>query len=217
MYIDHSSADRRLPPGPVAAAAAPEAVSAPRAGDRQALARAHATLAVGCAFIVRHAQHRAQPGKGLPGSSHSRMVGNRLRELDRFLSVLIDETALCLGSLSHEPRSFARLRNTPNKLRLIEAMIGVEGEDDVRLRAIGRIGACLLHCSGSIHAEPSLRRDILLADGDTAGLSFLTDAACRLRLAPRTLVSICQFYGSIGNRLLAEALRRLSDIDSQAC
>lgn len=147
-----------------------------------------------------------------PTLTHIRTAGNRLRELDRFLSILIDEAALFLGGPDHDGPSFARLRNTPNKLRLLEAMMGLASEEHGRLRAIGRIGACLHHCSGRIHRR-SLHQDILLAQGET-DISFLpTGRDEALRLAPQTLISICAFYGMIGDRLSAEVLRRTSDLD----
>jgi hypothetical protein len=165
------------------------------------LARAHATLRAGCAFLARHGEDGPQDATTLAQRAHSRMTGNRLRELDRFLSVLLDETALSLGRSGHDGKRFARLRNTPGKLRRVEAMMASATQDHMRLRAIGRLSACLHHCAGVIHAE-SLHDDVLLAQGGRDAGAALPHAPKNLRLSARTILEICAFYRAVGDRLL---------------
>jgi hypothetical protein len=51
---------------------------------------------------------------------------------------------------------------------------------------------------------------MLLAQGRTRTSGLVTDFTDGLRLAPAMLVAICELYGTIGDRLLAEALRQKS-------
>lgn len=182
---------------------------------RLAFVRAHATLRAGCAFMIRHAGDRAGAEHGLPAFAYSRLVGNRLRELDRFLSVLIEEGCRCLGDARHDARAFARLRNTPYKLRLLEAMLGRPSGDEARLRAIGRVGACLCHCAGTIR-RPGLGEDVRLAGGAVGADAIPAEACARLDLPPRAIRSISDFYRTIGDRLLVAALRRPPRLDFPA-
>ena len=177
--------------------------------DPQALVRAHAALAAGCAFVTLHAEVQSQLEPDLP-VPHTRLLGNQLRELDRFLSILIDEAALFLRAAGPTIRLLARLHNTPRKLGLLHAMMNLYSKDDARLRAVGRIAACLHHCEGRVHAGQALHRDMLLAQGRTRTSGLVTDFTDGLRLAPAMLVAICELYGTIGDRLLAEALRQKS-------
>ncbi|HWW66307.1 MAG TPA: hypothetical protein VNZ43_16250 [Sphingomonadaceae bacterium] len=179
-----------------------------QAGDGTELARAHATLARGVDFFILYADHRMGGGVGTP--PHARVLGNRLRELDRFLNILADEAALCLGQRQSEVRAFTRLRNTPNKLRLVRAMMGIDGAEHARHRAIGRISACLHHCGGRIHAI-SLLDDIVAAAGapesEDRCASLPPDRAV-LRIAPWILVSIAEFYREIGDQLVDQVRSR---------
>ncbi|CAN5343911.1 hypothetical protein BH10PSE13_BH10PSE13_19020 [soil metagenome] len=176
-------------------------------GD-EALGRAHATLAAGCAFLLRTVEARTAS----PADVYARLQGNRLRELDRFLSILLDETARALKGTGHDAPGFGRMRNTPNKLQLVTTMqragTGAMARIDVRLRAIGRISACLNHCSGVVRA-PGMHRDVLLAGGHLgealAVSRGFSPASDRLRLTPETLDAISSFYRGIGDQLLVQA------------
>ncbi len=134
--------------------------------------------------------------------AHTRMIGNRLRELDRFLSVLIEDVAAGSAPPEHDRKGFARLRNTPMKLRVVEDMFATGADDDARLRAIGRIAACLHHCKGQIHTA-SIHDDVLIARGSEKGPA--TPQKSRLLVDPQTLLAICSFYRGIGDRLLTLA------------
>jgi len=152
----------------------------------------------------------------MPDRTFSRLTGNRLRELDRFLSVLLDEVARAWGGEGHDGRAFARWRNTPRKLGHVHALTGTGIEAGARavarLRAIGRLSACLHHCAGTIHI-PGLHRDLLLAEGWAADAPA---PAIRspdvLRLSPQAIGAIGAFYRALGDGLV-ESLPRRADID----
>lgn len=154
----------------------------------------------------------------MPDRTFSRLTGNRLRELDRFLSVLLDEVAGSWGAAGHDGRSFARWRNTPRKLGHVHAMMGMDRagvtRDEARLRAIGRISACLHHCAGTIHA-PGLHRDLLLAQGREAAAAFASPPPGLLRLSPDAIGAIGRFYRALGDALVA-GLPQRADIDFQS-
>jgi len=189
--------------------------------DFAALLNAHATLNRGAAQVTlwRNPSHAGE-GNGSEGNRgaliRTRMVGNCLRELDRFLSVCMDETALHLDASGPLDSAFPRLRNTPNKLRLVEARIGAMTSRHVRLRAIGRISACLHHCSGHIH-DPGLHGDVALAHG--AGWDVMppmepprTEMG-KLNLTGSTIIRIGAFYREIAEDLLAGVRRATPIID----
>ena len=134
--------------------------------------------------------------------AHTRMIGNRLRELDRFLAVLIEDVAAVGGQPGHDRERFSRLRSTPRKLRVVEEMFATGADDDARLRAIGRLTACLHHCKGRIHTA-SIHDDILTARGSAKGPAWQQKEA--LLIDAQTLLAICAFYRGIGDRLLALA------------
>ncbi|HZU62096.1 MAG TPA: hypothetical protein VFF98_00310, partial [Novosphingobium sp.] len=65
-------------------------------GNRAALATAHAALRQGCHFLSARSE-----GDGSGGHRHARLrwrvAGNHLKELDRFLAVLLAEYAQATG------------------------------------------------------------------------------------------------------------------------
>jgi hypothetical protein len=165
-----------LPKPPRAPPALSDGRVAP-AGDRAALLRAHATLSAGCRFMASDAASSGDAPRPLRGA-HARMLGNRFRELDLFLSVMLGEVELVLGCPDQDRRKL-RLFNTPNKFRRLRPMLALAQCPEARLRAIGRVGACLRHCEGRVH-RPEMGQDILLAHGEDC-----------VPLPPRT-VSICR-------------------------
>lgn len=187
--------------------------------DAPALLKAHATLNRGAARVVLWAQSDTAGEVSTGTLIRTRMVGNCLRELDRFLSVCMDETALHLDAPGQQDPAFARLRNTPNKLCLVEARMGAMTSRHVRLRAIGRISACLHHCSGRIH-DTRIYDDVALAHGADRDAILSTGPLPgdlgRLKLTGLTLVRIGAFYREIAGDLLAGALRRPARVDFSA-
>lgn len=167
--------------------------------DRAALLRAHHTLMAGCAFVIAQAgQGGAIEGKDLV---HARLTGNRLHELDRFLSVLIDEVALLRGKTSGDPQ-FAKMRNTPNKLRRLGPVLSLRGDVPQRLSAIGRICAYLRHCGKDV-SRVAWTGDMAIARGDRDHAIDAFDHAGESRIEASTLVAIAGVYRMVGDALLA--------------
>jgi len=94
---------------------------------------------------------------GLPaivGRHRAKVIGNGLRELDRFLNLLIDAASTAEGLPVHPGQ-----RNTANKLSAYRAAKSLPNDDDARLRALGRSRDCLFHCGGRVRRGD--RRDAL--------------------------------------------------------
>jgi len=102
------------------------------------------------------------PGIGLAGrlsgeQLRCRVIGNSLRELDRFLNMLIDETLLACA----RPAA-STIRNTANKLTTMRGHEPAPMRDHARLMALGRSRTCLLYTSGYV------------SRGDRSGDALLT-------------------------------------------
>jgi len=102
------------------------------------------------------------PGSSLAGTLSAdqlrcRVIGNGLRELDRFLNLLIDETQVVCGR-----PSAPGIRNTANKLTRFRQHEPGATRDHARLLALGRSRTCLLYTSGHV------------ARGDRSGAHQLT-------------------------------------------
>ncbi|HWJ71190.1 MAG TPA: hypothetical protein VNS79_14200 [Sphingobium sp.] len=149
--------------------------------------------------MAARAGTRARADTHLGEVAHARLIGNQLQELDRFLSVLIDEASR--GAEAGEAER--PLRNTARKLRQAAIMTGA---DEARLRAIGRIAAVFRHCGGIIH-NVAIHDDLRLVDGLKASAAGASGRGTRLHLAPMTVVAICDFYRQMGARLLTLAAR----------
>ena len=120
---------------------------------------AHATLRAAALFL---GADDLRPRRSV---APNKVVGNGLRELDRFLSILIDEVAV---QASRDAATLDRLRsrrNTANKLRMLQAMLGRRHHPDHRrLRALGRSRDCLFYCDGRVR-----RADVRSGQMMTAG------------------------------------------------
>jgi len=171
-------------------------------------------LQAGSAFLVGHCGDQAQKRGPAASFAFNRLLGNRLRELDRFLSILLDEIALWLDRPGHDPRAFARWHNVPRKLRHVAAMLGEVSADEARLGAIGRARACLHHCGGKIH-DARLSGDLLLAQGTAINTAVPPASPDMLRLSPEALRAIAEFYRTLGDKMVAQALGR-STLDFSA-
>jgi len=174
---------------------------------RRVLGRAHRTLIAGCDFVAKR-QSQIGAARDLSCARrrgvHDRLLANHLRELDRFLCVLLEEIALRLGGPDHDARHFAQLRKTSDKLHLVERMIGMSGGHGARLSAIRRIAMRLRRpeergrpgeTGASAHA-----RDISLACGVAPG-------------TPLTLQPIARFYRDLGDDLMADISARPQILD----
>jgi hypothetical protein len=174
--------------------------------SHSSLARADATLRSGARFLAAGLQAAGGDARSAPapitGRYRAKVIGNGLRELDRFLNVLLDEVAIAAG----RPASPAE-RNTANKLRALLPEAAQPRGEHARLRALGRARDCLFYCGG------------VVTRGDAAGSTWLTvgwsdarDRAgplTRFRVGERLAITgedvadICHFYLAIATRLTA--------------
>jgi hypothetical protein len=81
----------------------------------------------------------------IAGCYRAKVIGNGLRELDRFLNLLIDAVSSAEG-LPVRPGQ----HNTANKLSAYRATKSLPNHDEDRLRALGRSRDCLFHCGGRV-------------------------------------------------------------------
>jgi hypothetical protein len=178
-----------------------------RSGSALRLATAYATLERGTAFLARSLEGRADVGtQALTGPGGAKVVGNGLRELDRFLSLLLDAAADGIDAADLDRSAFARQNNVANKIDLFYRLAGGTPPDVRRLRAIGRVRACLHHCRGIVH-DSRLWEDLRLATGSDPSMD-LAKAAERLNISFVELSEICRFYAQCGDDLIA--LRRVN-------
>lgn len=112
--------------------------------------RASATLFRGAAFLgaclrapIAHDVESRSPA--IAGRHRAKVIGNGLRELDRFLNLLIDAVSTAQG-LPVRPGQ----HNTANKLAVYRAALALPHDDGGRLRALGRSRDCLFHCGGRV-------------------------------------------------------------------
>lgn len=156
-----------------------------------ALDGAQATLQRGAAFLGR--------GPWADGPYRARLIGNGLRELDRFLNILIGEVAAVLGIATgrHE-------RNTANALRRLRDTLGIADDDHARLTALGRSRDCLYYCGGVVR-----RGDTRGGNAMTSGWAEGADGLRRLPLGSALdvtqmqLAEACCYYAAIGDALVA--------------
>lgn len=130
------------------------------------------------------------------GPYRARVLGNGLRELDRFLNLLVDEVARELAPPGFDHPAFARRRNTARKLRLVLARMERPSPHEARLRAIGRSRDCLFHCGGIVRRG----REKSLA---AAWPNAVPVAGRALSVRPADLASVCRFYDVLAADLLA--------------
>ncbi len=165
-------------------------------------AAAHDTLIRGASFLAALAERPVIADgwpEGRDGRVRARFVANCLRELDRFLHGLLDALGASAGHVVREEQ-----RNTANKLRDFGVHPLAAGEDQMRLRALGRSSACLIHCDGWV-----MRPDVTGGDTMTAGWNGVEgDDLARYpigaRLAPGSaeIIDVCRFYDALGERLI---------------
>ncbi len=133
------------------------------------------------------------------------MIGNGLRELDRFLSVLLDEVVLAAGWGDADLRMFGRLRNTANKWEAISVRLGLPTHDLARLRALGRCRGSLFYCDGVVRRGDTRQgRTLTLGwptDGEDSGADVVLTLGECLAIGPAELAWVCAFYTRIGNDL----------------
>jgi hypothetical protein len=149
------------------------------------------------------------------GSRHSRRGraryhGNVLRELDRFLNLLLDACAPLLACDGHDGRTYARLRNAAKKLAMLRGVGGSGPARGDRLLAIGRVRDCLHHCAGRVH-DAGLWNDLAIA-GEHLPIHGAPPAS-HLALSREDVLRIAQVYAGIAQDLRAAIVARGFFID----
>ena len=144
----------------------------------------------------------------IDGRYRAKVIGNGLRELDRFLSVLLDEVALAAGWERADLQRLANLRNTANKLGVIHGWLGRPMHDLPRLRALGRCRDCLFYCNGVVRRGDERRTASMTvgwpadARGDAAGVRLALGE--NLAVSPADLAWVCAFYDRIAGDLVED-------------
>ena len=120
---------------------------------------AAATLFRGAAFLgaclrAPIARDVESLSPAIVGRYRAKVIGNGLRELDRFLNLLIDAVSNAEGLPVHPGQ-----HNTANKLSAYRAAKSLPDHDYDRLRALGRSRDCLFHCGGCVQRGD--RRDAM--------------------------------------------------------
>jgi hypothetical protein len=133
------------------------------------------------------------------GRFRPKVIGNGLRELDRFLNVLIGEIARSCGVTLKRGQD-----NTANKLRSLRGAMGTSDPDHARLRAFGRTRECLFHCAGRV-ARGDARDGAMLTTGWCAARGLRRVAVgSELQVSAGDIAEACSYYEALAGRLLAE-------------
>lgn len=165
--------------------------------------QAHRTLRRGTVFLG------TGPGRGGWAGSplQAKVLGNGLRELDRFLSVLLDELAHASGFDELEIGRLTRTRNTASKLAILCERLGLPRPDLARWRALGRCRDCLFYTRGVVR-RADVRSGRVMTLGwpgkrGGAGGGDLVALGEPLTIADDDLAWICDFYDRIAAELVA--------------
>lgn len=166
------------------------------------LERAYQTLQRGARFFAAHAGATSpSSGQAVPISHRhrSKWIGNGLRELDRFLNLLLDAVAQARGLVAAPDQ-----RNSANKLRALRTALGREGDDHARLVALAETRACLFHCDGIL-------RGSAMAEACWAGLGRLPQPApaiegAMLVVQPADFRRVGEFYRTLADDLVRDPL-----------
>ena len=178
----------------------PRADEAGRGALDTAFSHAYQTLLRGADFLANGIGTRAP---GISGRYRAKVIGNGLRELDRFLNLLIDE-ARRAADLPGAPRQ----HNTANKLRGW-SIFDLSDSDHARLRALGRSRDCLFHCEGRVTRGDGRAGTVFSTgwrDRDRPGAPLVrVPIGGMLNLTGDDLADVCSFYRHLAIRLAALA------------
>lgn len=163
---------------------------------------ASSTLFRGAAFLGACLRapiaHDAESGSpAIAGRYRAKVIGNGLRELDRFLNLLIDAVSTAEG-LPVRPGQ----HNTANKLSAYRAAKSLPNHDDGRLRALGRSRDCLFHCGGRVRRGD--RRGAIMMTVGWPGYGAPLDRVMvgqDLNVTRGDLDDVCRFYRGIAHDL----------------
>ncbi|WP_174280608.1 hypothetical protein [Sphingomonas bacterium] len=160
-----------------------------------ALAAAVATMRRGTAFLGGGLSRSG--GAPVGASYRARLAGNGLRELDRFLNLLID-AALEAGGGDARPRQ----ANTAAKYRAIAPGDRRGVADHRRLLALGRSRACLFYCDGVVR-RPDRRGGATMTLGwpGADGRLEVRRLGEQLWLDAADLGDIARFYRRLADRI----------------
>jgi hypothetical protein len=159
---------------------------------------AYADMVAGCAFLIARGADHGRPAS--PPVIAVRRACNCLKELDRFLVLMIDAGNAGQGAPHGLRTMYVRDGDAAARLCRIKALRGPFAKDTPRLRAIGRIRGL---ASGDAPAEVASRpkADLALA---TMGHDLAQQArGAPFALGDPTLAVIAAFYLAIANRLRA--------------
>ncbi|MDQ0251521.1 hypothetical protein J2W22_003609 [Sphingomonas kyeonggiensis] len=164
------------------------------------LARAHVTLERGAQFLGRGLD--AGAARTIAGPYRAKVIGNGLRELDRFLQLLVLAIAAARGIALPEQE-----RHTANLVARLRETLGVADPDRARLLALGRTRDCLFHCGGLVRRGDARGGAVMTIGWHGAGGGTLLRVAVGERLDPsaRQLLDICLYYRALAAALLSEA------------
>ena len=167
-------------------AGAPSATRLATMRRAPALAAAVETMMRGAAFLYERAV--ALDADGVSSERHrATVLGNSLRELDRFLDILLDEVAAASGMSGQALRTFHRRRSVTAKLAAEPGLFGHRINDRIRLRALAAQQAILLN--GAIKSGP--RRNAMLIAGPAGPI-----------LPPVDLREVSAFYSRLAARIV---------------
>ncbi len=168
-----------------------------------AVDRAHRTLERGSRFLGTGLARADQAGpQPIAGRYRAKVVGNGLRELDRFLNVLIGALADAQG----RPLPDAQ-HNTANKLSAFCATLGLDNHD--RLRALGRSRDCLFHCAGIVRRTDAPGAAAMTVgwwdEGGERPMLRSLELGEELVVTAAQLEEVCLYYAALGQQILASA------------
>lgn len=157
-----------------------------------ALAAALATMRRGAAFL---GGGLTLAGAGpIAGRYRARLAGNGLRELDRFLNLLLDAAA---GQDARPDQA-----NTAAKYRAAAPTGPAMVADHQRLLALGRSRACLFYCEGVVR-RPDRRGGLTMTLGwpDARGRLGVARLGDELRVDSADLDDVARFYRDLADRI----------------
>lgn len=132
----------------------------------------------------------------------ARVTANALRELDRFLNLLIDAAAEHAGL-----RARAGQRHTPNKLSALQSDLGAPGMHHEVLRSIGRVRDCLFHCGGLVRGPDHRHSNVLTLAWRAGSARQRATLAVgdRIDLTAADVLTICALYRRIAAELVTHS------------
>lgn len=176
-----------------------------------------ATLYRGAHFLAGGCRPPGCSGPtAVTGPHRAKVIGNSLRELDRFLNLLADEVgqAMLLPPRAHQAARHEH--NTANKIRSLRHSRGLCSPDHDRLRALGRSRDCMFHCDGLVRRGDGPDSGYLTL-GWTDGAGAKADTAApfvprpllradvgeRIEVSSLSLIDVGQFYLGAARSLIA--------------